>query len=227
MSAVLPDHDGDRALAGEYALGLLDPAEAAAFEARLVQDPELRALHAEWAADFASLTEDFPEVAPPARLKTTLEATLFPPTSRRKAGFGWLLGGALAAGLAVVLLLNAGVFAPLGPGSPALTATIAAEDGAIRVAAAYDATNGTLSLERTVGAAAPGRALELWLIAGNNAPVSLGVLTQDARTTLTIPAALRPVLSGGTLAISDEPPGGSPTGAPTGEVLATGAVTPA
>ena len=31
------------------------------------------------------------------------------------------------------------------------------------------------------------------------------------------------LIAGGTLAVSDEPLGGSPTGAPTGEILATGA----
>ncbi|MEB8385937.1 anti-sigma factor [Rhodobacteraceae bacterium KMM 6894] len=224
MSADPSDRDQDKAQAGEYALGLLEPAEAAAFEARLVQDPDLRALLATWADDFAAFTDDIPQVAPPAHLKAALETALFPSSSRNSARFGWIMGGLLAASLAVVLLLNAGAFAPRGPG---MTAMIAAENGAMLVAAAYDATDGTLTLERTAGAAAPGRALELWLIAQDNAPVSLGVLTDDTRTTVTVPAALRAQMSGSTLAISDEPSGGSPTGAPTGAVLAAGAVTPA
>jgi anti-sigma-K factor RskA len=226
MSAAASDRDDDRALAGEYVLGLLDPADAAAFEARLMQDPDLRAMVAAWADDFASFTDDIPEVTPPARLKTALDTALFPARARSKTRFGWILGGVLAAGLAVVLLLNAEVFAPQDPVAPGLTATITAEDGAMRVAAAYDTTDGTLTLERTTGTAAPGRALELWLIAGTNAPVSLGVLAQGSHTTVTVPDALRAQMSGGTLAISDEPQGGSPTGAPTGAVLATGIVTP-
>ena len=44
MSDELPERDADKALAGEYALGLLPAEEAAAFEARLVNEPELRAL---------------------------------------------------------------------------------------------------------------------------------------------------------------------------------------
>mgnify|MGYP000881567588 CR=1 FL=1 len=82
-----------------------------------------------------------------------------------------------------------------------------------------------MRLNRLEGAPATGRSLELWLIAGNEAPVSLGVLPQDAASRITLPAALRGKLVGSVLAISDEPEGGSPTGAPTGAVLATGELT--
>ncbi|MCZ4351114.1 anti-sigma factor [Roseovarius aestuarii] len=226
MSAAASDRDEDRALAGEYALGLLEPDAAAAFEARLLTDPDLRAMHAEWAQDFASLTDDFPEVTPPARIKAAVHDLLFPTPPRRNALMGWVLGGLMAAGLAVFLLMNSGLLGPSGPGAPTLTAMITAEDGAMVVAAAFDDTDGTLNLERTAGAAVPGRSLELWLIAGDNAPVSLGVLTDGVHTSVTVPDALRGQMAGGTLAITDEPLGGSPTGGPTGAVMATGVVTP-
>ncbi|MDZ7710578.1 MAG: anti-sigma factor [Roseovarius sp.] len=64
----------------------------------------------------------------------------------------------------------------------------------------------------------------MWLIAGEAAPVSLGVLPQDRRAALPVPEDLRPRLRTVVLAVSDAPPGGSPTGASTGAVLATGAV---
>ncbi len=64
----------------------------------------------------------------------------------------------------------------------------------------------------------------MWLIAGDDAPVSLGVLP-DGPVRLAIAPDLRPRLAGATLAISDEPPGGSPTGQPSGAVLATGPLT--
>jgi anti-sigma-K factor RskA len=41
---------------------------------------------------------------------------------------------------------------------------------------------------------------------------------------LPLPEALRGTVAGLVLAVSDEPPGGSPTGAPTGAVLAVGQV---
>jgi anti-sigma-K factor RskA len=65
--------------------------------------------------------------------------------------------------------------------------------------------------------------LQLWLIAGNDAPVSLGVLPAQAMVALQVPAAVSARLApDAVLAVSDEPPGGSPTGQPTGAVLAMG-----
>ena len=77
---------------------------------------------------------------------------------------------------------------------------------------------------QAIGAVAAGRAQELWLIAGEATPVSLGVLSTDAETEVIVPQALRPLFAGAVLAVSDEPPTGSPTGAPTGDVLAFGTV---
>ena len=75
-----------------------------------------------------------------------------------------------------------------------------------------------------MGEARPGRALELWLIEGQGAVVSLGLLPDAREGEMIIGTALRARMSGAVLAVSDEPAGGSPTGAPTGAVLATGAV---
>ena len=90
------------------------------------------------------------------------------------------------------------------------------------VDAVYDGADGTLRLTRTDGVAEPGRALELWAIAPDSAPVSLGLLGADAQGRVTLPEALRGEAGAITFAISDEPAGGSPTGAPTGAVLAVG-----
>ncbi len=63
------------------------------------------------------------------------------------------------------------------------------------------------------------RVLELWAAAGSGAPRSLGLISARGAT------VVRQVsLPTGTdhLAVSLEPPGGSPTGAPTGPVLFVG-----
>jgi anti-sigma-K factor RskA len=221
MSA--PDEpDDDRALAAEYALGLLEPAEARAFEARLAAEPDLRALHAAWEEDLAALAGEVPEAAPPAEARRGIEARLFPearqPFWRRARLLQYALGGAAAAALAWAAL----TWDILQP-EPALRAEIAAEDGALRLSASVDGGTGALRVVREAGAPPPGRVLELWLIAGDAAPVSLGVL-EAREVAVTLPAALRDALPGAVLAVSEEPPGGSPTGAPTGEVLATGQV---
>jgi len=218
-----PDRD-DRVLAGEYTLGLLSAEEAAAFEARMVREPELRALYAQWAEDFAGLTDDATPQAPPARVWQQIEAGLFDTRARGS----WLRrltlwGGGLAA--AAVLVLAVGLpdlveRGPVPPVDPPYVAQIAAEDGSLVVQAVYDDATGTLFVDREAGGAAPGRALELWLIAGEDAPVSLGVMPQDAQAILRVADDLRGRVAGAVLAISDEPEGGSPTGAPTGDVLA-------
>jgi anti-sigma-K factor RskA len=72
------------------------------------------------------------------------------------------------------------------------------------------------------GAPATGRDFELWVIGANSvAPVSLGVIPSDRESLFEITPEIAALMDGGTLAVSDEPEGGSPTGAPTGPILAT------
>ncbi len=70
-----------------------------------------------------------------------------------------------------------------------------------------------------------GRALELWMLPDGRAPVSMGLVPASGidRVALRAPAgvALQDIPA---LAVSVEPPGGSPTGAPTGPVILTGRV---
>ncbi len=223
------DKDDDQALAAEYALGLLSAEEAAAFEARLASEPALRQAYAQWAEDFAALADDIPEEAPPARVQKKLQVRLFAdarPARRSwfdRFGPGLLVAGALVAALFLTVDLPGQGVTP--PANPVYTADIASEDGSLVVLAGYDAEAGELYVERVLGTARPERALELWLIAGDNPPVSLGVLPNDPAARLPVTPELVAALEGGILAISDEPPGGSPTGAPTGDVLATAPLT--
>ena len=81
--------------------------------------------------------------------------------------------------------------------------------------------NGLLVRAVAGGAAPVDRSFELWAIAPSaKQPLSLGVIRADGRLELgALPAAIR---DGGTLAISIEPKGGSPTGQPTGPVVFVG-----
>ncbi|MTJ03195.1 MAG: hypothetical protein FH759_00695 [Sediminimonas qiaohouensis] len=221
------DPEDDRVLAGEYALGLLSPEEARAFEERMSAEPALRELYAGWAEDLAALTDDVEEVAPPADMPARIETALFGAAPRRslwqRLGLTWIIPGAVLASLLTFFVVSNDLLV-LDGDVPPLRAEIAAQDDSLRVLAAYDADDGALRVTRDAGAAAPGRALELWLIAGQAAPVSLGVLPEARDGVLQVAPELAEKLPGATLAISDEPPGGSPTGAPTGDVLATGQV---
>lgn len=216
-----PPDGGDDALAAEYALGLLDAEAARAFEARLAREPDLRAAYARWAEHFAGLTDGIAPVAPPAHLRRRVLG-IAPRRPVWRRGWAWAAGAVAAA---LLVWINAG--APFLPDAePEFVAEIAAEDRALVLAAAYDADTSQLVVDRQSGQAASGRVLELWLIAGDAAPVSLGVLPDDPRAEIAVPQALRDLLAAGAiLAVSDEPPGGSPTGQPTGAVLAVGQIT--
>jgi anti-sigma-K factor RskA len=225
----LPEEDD--ALAAEAALGLLTGAEAAEAERRMASDSAFRAAVATWQERLAGLAEGVPEVAPPPRVARAIEDRLFaagPVEDPRARGvFGLLerlrapVSGALAA--AVVLALALFALAPfLGPPRPAAVgATLVAEGGGLRFEVRYEADAGRLVATRAAGAApAAGQAHELWLIAPGAAPVSLGLIGERG---LAVAYPEPPV--GWTLAVSLEPEGGSPTGAPTGPVLAAAPLT--
>lgn len=138
---------------------------------------------------------------------------------------------ALAAGLAAFMVFRPD---PVAPNLPPQIITVqqpAAQD--VAVLSASDKTPAwivrkqadKLVLTNLNAASVPtDRDLELWSIAGGNAPRSLGVIhLKDGQAQLPT-AAAELLAKDSILAISLEPTGGSPTGAPTGAVLYTGAV---
>lgn len=192
----------DDATAGEYALGLLRAGEAEAFAARMVADPALRAAVTRWQEDLSAEAEALEDVPPPARVKARIDTRLFPPRRRMLGWLGLMAGTAAGLGAAALLL------------PPVLRVDLAAPGLRAQARVTGDAV-----VLRVTGAAPEGQDWELWWIAPGVPPVSLGLLapgTQRRRLT-----GLRPGADI-TLAISAEPPGGSPTGQPTGPVLAAG-----
>jgi len=71
---------------------------------------------------------------------------------------------------------------------------------------------------------APDKAWELWMLPGGKAaPVSLGLITTDVDQLMKLKPALAHKMEGAWgVAMSVEPKGGSPTGAPTGPVVFKG-----
>lgn len=227
----LTPEEENRVLAAEYTLRLMTADEERSFEARLAQDRALERDVAEWVAHFSDLAEEFAPVAPPKALKARLTNDLFGAPDKPASLWGrlglWqgfsLVATAAAAVMAVMLVTQT---APEAPASgPLFVSEIAAEDDSLRVLAVYDGSTGGLRVTRTAGEPATGRDFELWAIVGDNPPRSLGVLTDDGTGNILLPEDLQGTVGGMVLAISDEPDGGSPTGAPTGAVLAVGEVT--
>ncbi|MGC1694990.1 MAG: anti-sigma factor, partial [Pseudolabrys sp.] len=106
-----------------------------------------------------------------------------------------------------------------------LVATI--EGGGSRAfVATIDAKRGTIAVVPAAFSADATRVPELWLIPADGKPRALGLLRADRTVTIAIPPEFAgQTVSNAVLAVSLEPPGGSPTGAPTGPVIGTGKLT--
>lgn len=221
----LPD-DPDAALAAEYVLRLLDPAEEAACAARVARDPAFADAVARWRGALSALDAGFAPVAPPPGLQARIEARLFGarPSALVRMWESAALWRAVAAAAVVAAVVLGRPSAPVP--APDLVAGVAAPDGSVHLVALVDRAAGTIRFSHLAGAAAPGRSLELWVLpAGAAAPASLGVVPAAARFAVPIPLDAAAALGPGTaIIVSDEVAGGSPTGQPQGAVLAQGAV---
>jgi anti-sigma-K factor RskA len=218
----------DNITAAEYALGVLQGPARDSFAKRIANEPALAAIVRQWDEHFADFAGEIASEQPPQHIEKALENRLFPadPKPSLWNSLGLWRGLAIAS-LATALAVGTWSLQPSPevPTGKAMVAQVAGEQGAVKLAAYYNPANGELRLNRVEGAAVSGRSLELWIIAGQDAPVSLGVLADATNSRVTVPAALREKFTKGILAVSDEPLGGSTTGAPTGAVLATGALT--
>ncbi|MGB7316418.1 MAG: anti-sigma factor [Planktotalea sp.] len=216
----------NRDLAGEYALGLLAGAERSQFEATLNENAALREEVARWQEHFAALGMDVEEVTPPASVLSNLKRELWNenrlPWQRRIRIWEYALGGVAAALVAFAVYTYSGQNAP---GATVMHASISNTQSELQIALALSVGSGLLRIERVGPEPHNGRDYELWAIAEGAAPVSLGVLPKARVTALKLDEThARLVRVGVTLALSDEPAGGSPTGAPSGAVLGAGAV---
>ncbi len=233
------DMDGmsaDETLAMDFALGALDRADRRAADLRLRSDPAFRALVDDWTARLAPLDGETADVAPPAEIWAAISAEITPasrPVTAPVAKQGlWqsltLWRGVSFAGVAAALVAVAQVGtppAPPVPGAPPqlLVAALAGADGKPLLSAAYDPLRGAVVLTPATQRQDEGKSAELWVIEGKNPPRSLGVIDiKDPNKHVITSDQLRGLESGATLAISIEPYGGSPTGQPTGPVVATG-----
>lgn len=163
-----------------------------------------------------------------------VENTLFKPPETQTAGGGLRSSLALWRGLAfgaVLLAVGSLVYpqiADQGAGDASrLTATLQSDETADKFVAGYDSGSHELVLTALSQVPDTGRDYELWLIEGDSAPVSPGVVPGGQSARVAVPEPLRAKLvAGNLLAVSVEPQGGSTTGAPTGPVVAAGKISP-
>lgn len=231
-------------LAAEYALRLLEGEELMEARRRSADDPAFAASVAEWEEHFAALYEDIEaEIPAPGTWDAIVRrldgeaddasgSTVV--VSLRRKLVRWQ-AGAIAASVAAVVMLalqltppdRSTIPAPVEKKqvAPLLLASLAGDQAPEALTVAFNPESRELMITPARIAAPAGRVRELWLIAPGAAPVSLGLVNSAGIQRRQIPAVLaRGFQTGSTLALSDEPTGGSPTGQPTGAVLASGSL---
>ncbi|MBJ3762787.1 anti-sigma factor [Maribius pontilimi] len=225
-----PDAD---ALAAEYVLHLLDPEERARVEALLDVDGAWRGRVADWSERLGLMADEIDPVTPPAHLRARVErlvaedraAGTDKPRARRSGWLQALLGGGVAATLAVLLLMVALPRIQPPDSGPLYAADVATADQALLVEAHYDPDAAQLTITRVAGSAPPGRDLQMWLLTEDQPPHSVGILPEDGTLSIPVIPFWGQRIPTGRFAISEEPPGGSTDEiGPTGTVLAVGEV---
>jgi anti-sigma-K factor RskA len=235
-----PERD---ALAGEYVLGLLDGAESAAAERRLDTDRDFAASVERWRQHFFAIDATVTPLAPPVDLWLRIEAglaSLLHPAAASPAAtsrvtiasssrfadwwnslFVWR--GAAFAGALATVLLAVGLFGALDRAKrqPLMVAVLLTEGNAA-AAVVNTFADGRVEMLPLQSIDVPaGKALEIWTLWDRAVgPRSVGLIDRARSTPLRLDNL--PLGSGQLFEITLEPATGSPTGRPTGPIIAKG-----
>jgi anti-sigma-K factor RskA len=220
-------------ICAEYVLGTLQGRTRKQFAKILNKDIQLQKQVVGWEERFVPMVAALPDIEPPAYILKNLVRKIGANETAKVSFWSklefWRTFGLTAAALAVALMVafilpkdkvevpsQAQAVAMLNDGKsqPAWFATISGDRKNISIKTIQ--TN-AISAEQSY---------ELWMIPNNKqAPVSLGLVSMSGETKIILDEAKQKIISNSAaLAISLEPKGGSPTGAPTGPVLFVGAL---
>jgi anti-sigma-K factor RskA len=140
----------------------------------------------------------------------------------------WLGVGASAVAVALLVMVSLPrpMTTPTVVDAGYMASTIQQDNGSTGWTATMDLQHARMVVvPATPVAFEQGRAPELWLIPAGGKPISVGMIARDKPTTLALdPTLLAQLGPTAALAVSVEPIGGSPTGQPTGAVIAKGAI---
>jgi anti-sigma-K factor RskA len=228
-------------LASEYVLGTLTGRARRRFESWMRDSYHVRSAVWDWERQLSPLAEATISVPPrPHVWEQVLERTgakAAAQAEREITRARWFERLGLWRGLSLVATAAAVVLAVMLARTPTEVVTPQAQQYVAVVNGPQaqplwlvraDVQQGRLAI-RSINAAAPAptNSYELWILpAGGAAPRSLGLLpTGTASIDAELPVELRPLLASAQgLAVSLEPAGGSPTGAPTGPVVYQAAI---
>ena len=226
------------AFAAEHALGVLDARERAEAEMRMARDPAFAADVDAWRQRLAPMLDSIESVTAPQGVWTRIEAML--PANdngavmnklrfwRNAAVGGFALAAASLAGVVVqVTQPPVTVEAPASAPGQLLNASLTATSGQPQplFVAAYDPDRKALIITSLLPPGADrDKVNQLWLIAGQDKPRSLGLIEPGKAKVIALPLEVMARMSAGAkLAVSIEPEGGSkdPNG-PSGPIIGLG-----
>ena len=213
-------------LPAEHALGL---------ERQSAADPASANEVARWHGRLSPLFDEFEAVPAPAALWARIEGAVGAPARdsnvvalRRKVNVWRGFTGAmtaLAASLAVVMVNRQ--LPPPPVAAPVAQPMVAMIKAGADVAAVanWDRAARQLVVAEVKMPVVPGRDYQLWVIPADGKPRSVGVMPNAPHMRVALAEPMAAMLAqGATLAVSLEPLGGSSTDAPTGPVIASGAL---
>lgn len=229
-------------LASEYVLGTLRGGARRRFAQMMKRDAALRKAVAMWEAHLTPLAERVEPIAPPTRVWNNIESRISGsmPESRASAGVSstsiapakagfwssltfWRGLGFAATSVAAVLLAFTLRTNPAVNTEPMMMAVLE-DQGEARMVVEQPKSGYLMVKMVKPWVAADDKSMELWVIPKDGAPRSLGLINQTGETKLAKPDMDIRLIDGAVFALSKEPKGGSPTGAPTGMVLCKGVI---
>ena len=249
MNSAMPPSQEELRYA-EYVLGVLDADARAAVEREVRTNSAAAAAVALWQRHLMPLSEDVAPVQPADYVWVRIRKAIgldVPAASRRPASsaparggwwnslqlWRWVGAGATLAAAASFALWFVAPRAPQAPTTAAantgpdyMVASIAQDNGVAGWTATMDLKHASMVIvPATPAALAADRSAELWLVPSGEKPISLGVIVSNKPTNVHLrPDLLARLSAKALLAVSNEPLGGSPTGQPTGAIIAKGAI---
>jgi anti-sigma-K factor RskA len=227
--------DEQKLVAAEYVLGVLDPTERRIAARQIERVPALAREVEDWEQRLGGLADAVAPVTPAPELWARIEnniAASATSTPTAKLGLwhsltfwrSFAIGSAVLAAASIAMLAYIGIVPP-APRSPML-ATLGQTSGQPGFVAAVSSDGRSLTIVPAALLTSDQQSMELWLIPAGDRPHSLGLIARGQAVRLTLPPELASRLTTDTaLAVSLEPLGGSPTGQPTGPVIANGKLT--
>lgn len=224
-------------LAAEYVLGTLTGRARRRFERLMADSYHVRSAVWRWEQQLSPLAQAAGSVQPRPRVWQQVRERTGAKIDVQEEHVPWyqrlgLWRGLSFAAMAVALVLAVMIARVpsevVTPEGPQYVSVFNGEQSQALWLVRADVQRGRLAI-KSINATAPAaaNAYELWILpAGGAAPRSLGLLpTGSGSVDTELPIELRPLLASAQgLAVSLEPAGGSPTGAPTGPVVYQAAI---